>query len=278
MNFLKKVFGINQPRDIEDIIQGEGNYCASLLKENPSSLQNIKEYLTGIGVDENLTKIGSGTDALVIADKDEKYIIRIQKSSNNKPDRTPPQVLSATSAIEIDGFIVETAPFVKSKGKITQEHVDELIIGLAKEGCIPRPGELEDKRGIRHDNIRLLPDGTPVIIDPGCHLPASIIEKEGNDFDKQYFAELLQKENKFSWRTPEGVPKQVEAFPQLKNGKFSSRIDVSQNDNEQRLALALSQCQEQNLTDIKSVEQDTRINPTPSHNKNVEKDRSSREL
>ena len=119
----------------------------------------LAEYVGGLGF-RRLTYFDSGEHALVLDTVDDQ-LVRIVQKSERRRDSIPyvlqPIYATSDNVEEMLGFRIEVLPKLHAKGTGEGRHIYSLEVALAKSDYYFRSHTLE--------NVRLLPDGTPIIVD-----------------------------------------------------------------------------------------------------------------
>ncbi|NBO18070.1 MAG: hypothetical protein EBV03_02380 [Proteobacteria bacterium] len=137
----------------------DARYCkaARRLLENTPLLQQVQTHLAAWGVQGMAGYVGAGDNAVVLQpSKDSRFVVRIAFENFDRPAIA--QVLQATKSQKLGALRLELLPRLNTRG-VELKHIRMLEKGLKENGyrfSDPKP-----------ENIGLLPDGTPVILDPG---------------------------------------------------------------------------------------------------------------
>lgn len=132
------------------------NYVSSALQDLEKR-RAVAEYVEDLGF-RRLTYFDSGTHALVLDTVDDQ-LVRIVHKSERRRDSIPhvlhPIYATSNEEEQMLGFRIEVLPKLYVEG--TREHAYSLTEALAKLGY--------NFRSNTPENVRLLPDGTPIIVD-----------------------------------------------------------------------------------------------------------------
>ncbi len=169
-----------EPRDVawdpawHHNLEGTRNVTADALIDNDDTREEIGRMLEKEGL-RYLPMHAYKSGISLVVDFIHDQTLRITKKSEIKyqpllKDFDPPLFLKAHVNIDTDDYLIEILPKISTQ-HVTTDHLKELIAICAQRGFLFWDAKLE--------NIGLLPDGTPVILDSGAVIPLDKQEEIG---------------------------------------------------------------------------------------------------
>ena len=168
---LRRVVSDDDPKNRKfAYIKGVNIY--SVLNMSSTIFNGINAYLEQLGI-TSMQFENCGDNTLVFGAPD-NLMLKINTNESAPDDAIKDFVLQPLVHHRFEHKMhsakLRIVPRVNTKD-VTKEHVNALGIALAKRGYVFWDNKLENNL----ENVGLLPDGTPVLIDPGAVIPISLL-------------------------------------------------------------------------------------------------------